>query len=63
MSQGGKSEVTMVQAAGRVLRLYDGKSSAYIHDFRFEGTKYMVKHAAEREEIYERNFQCTVTNI
>lgn len=63
MCQGGKSEITMVQAAGRVLRLFDGKQHAFIHDFRFEGTKYMVKHADEREEIYQRNFQCSVTHV
>jgi superfamily II DNA or RNA helicase len=60
MSQGGKSEITMVQAAGRVLRLYEGKTQAYIHDFRFEGTRYMIKHFEEREEIYNRNFQCPI---
>jgi superfamily II DNA or RNA helicase len=60
MCQGGKSEITMVQAAGRVLRLYEGKTQAFIHDFRFEGSKYMIKHAEEREEIYQRNFQCPV---
>lgn len=60
MCQGGKSEITMVQAAGRVLRLFPGKSKAYIHDFRFEGSKYLIKHADEREEIYIRNFQCQV---
>ena len=63
MCQGGKSEITMVQAAGRVLRLYEGKSMAYIHDFRFEGSRYMIKHAAEREEIYGRNFNCPIHNF
>lgn len=63
MCQGGKSEITMVQAAGRVLRLYEGKTHAYIHDFRFEGTKYMIKHADEREEIYSRNFQCNIYRV
>lgn len=60
MSQGGKSEITMVQAAGRAIRLYEGKSIAYIHDFSFENTHYMQKHADERREIYERNFQCPI---
>lgn len=63
MCQGGKSEITMVQAAGRVLRLYEGKTHAYIHDFRFEGTRYMIKHADEREEIYVRNFQCPIHHL
>lgn len=63
MCQGGKSEITMVQAAGRVLRLYEGKLLATIHDFRFEGSKYMIKHADEREEIYTRNFQCPLIHL
>jgi superfamily II DNA or RNA helicase len=63
MCQGGKSEITMVQAAGRVLRLYEGKSHAYIHDFRFEGSRYMIKHADEREDIYSRNFQCPIDHF
>lgn len=63
MTQGGKSEITMVQAAGRVLRLYPEKTIAFIHDFRFEGTKYMIKHADEREEIYTRNFACPITHL
>ena len=63
MSQGGKSEITMVQAAGRVLRLYEGKTLATIHDFRFEGSRYMIKHAAEREEIYVRNFNCPINYV
>lgn len=63
MCQGGKSEITMVQAAGRVLRLFEGKVKAFIHDFRFEGTRYMIKHADEREEIYQRNFQCQLFHL
>lgn len=63
MCQGGKSEITMVQAAGRVLRLYEGKTQAHIHDYRFEGSRYMIKHADEREEIYARNFQCPVHHL
>lgn len=63
MCQGGKSEITMVQAAGRVLRLYEGKSIATIHDFRFEGSRYMIKHADEREEIYDRNFKCPIHHL
>jgi superfamily II DNA or RNA helicase len=63
MCQGGKSEITMVQAAGRVLRLYEGKTQAFIHDFRFEGSRYMIKHADEREDIYTRNFQCPIYHV
>lgn len=60
MSQGGKSEIVMVQAAGRAVRLYEGKSKAYIHDFRFLGTKYMEKHLVKRKDVYQRNFQCEI---
>jgi superfamily II DNA or RNA helicase len=60
MCQGGKSEITMVQAIGRAIRLFDGKLMAYIHDFRFNGTNYMEKHVDERIEAYLRNFQCKV---
>lgn len=63
MCQGGKSEITIVQAAGRVLRLYPGKTQAFIHDFNFVGTKYMGKHLIERVEIYQRNFQCGVLTL
>lgn len=60
MCQGGKSEVSIVQAIGRAIRLYEGKQTAYVHDFYFEGSRYLSKHAEEREEIYARNFQCKV---
>ncbi len=60
MCQGGKSEISIVQAIGRAIRLFEGKSKSYIHDFRFEGTKYLIKHADERENIYIRNFHCQV---
>jgi superfamily II DNA or RNA helicase len=63
MCNGGKSEITMVQAAGRVLRLYEGKTKAFIHDFRFNGSKYMSKHADEREDIYVKNFKCPIIYI
>lgn len=60
MCQGGKSEVTMVQAIGRAIRLFEGKKLAFIHDFEFINTYYMYKHLEERVEIYQRNFQCPV---
>jgi superfamily II DNA or RNA helicase len=60
MCQGGKSEITMVQAIGRAIRLFDGKLMAFIHDFRFEGTNYMIKHVDDRIDAYLRNFQCKV---
>lgn len=60
MCQGGKSEITMVQAAGRLVRLYPGKKLGYLHDFRFVGTNYMQKHIEDRIDTYVRNFACKV---
>lgn len=56
MCQGGKSEIVVVQAVGRVARLYPGKSNAVVHDFKFSNTKYLEKHYQKRMEIYEKNF-------
>lgn len=63
MCQGGKSEISIVQASGRAVRLFDNKLRAIIHDFRFVGSKYLEKHANEREEIYTRNFQCPIHQL
>lgn len=60
MCQGGKSEIAIVQAIGRAIRLFPGKVKAFIHDFKFEGSKYLEKHSLEREQIYLRNFNCPV---
>jgi hypothetical protein len=57
MCQGGKSEIAIVQATGRLVRLYEGKVIGYLHDFKFINTKYMEKHYAQRVDIYDRNFQ------
>lgn len=57
MAQGGKSEIAMVQAIGRAVRLYPGKELAYVHDFNFKDTKYMSKHARLRKTIYKNNFE------
>src|SRR5690606_32614349 len=43
MLQGGKSEIAITQACGRLVRLYPGKTKGYLHDFRFLNTKYMEK--------------------
>jgi len=60
MANGGKSEIAIVQAIGRAIRLYDGKDMAHVHDFRFNGTKFMAKHCEDRLDIYDRNFKSTV---
>lgn len=63
MCQGGKSEIVIVQAVGRAVRLFEGKKIAKIHDFDFIGTKYMRKHLAQRQNIYKRNFECGINRI
>ncbi len=60
MAQGGKSEIVIVQAVGRAVRLFPGKKLAKIHDFIFAGTKYMGKHFVIRKDIYKRNFECEI---
>lgn len=63
MCQGGKSEIAIVQATGRLARLFDGKSIGYLHDFDFENTKYMKKHLKQRFDIYARNFECPIKYV
>lgn len=63
MAQGGKSEIVMVQAVGRAIRTYPGKSIATVHDFQFKDTKFMEKHLDDRLEIYVRNFDCPVRYV
>lgn len=63
MCQGGKSEIVMVQAVGRAVRLFEGKKLAKVHDFDFRNTKYMGKHMAQRQNVYERNFECEIKRI
>lgn len=55
MCQGGKSEIIIVQALGRVARLFEGKITAYVHDFNFTNTKYLSKHLGIRKNIYKNN--------
>jgi superfamily II DNA or RNA helicase len=57
MCQGGKSEIAIVQALGRAVRLYPGKKIAKVHDFLFLNTKYLSDHLCERLRIYEKNFE------
>lgn len=56
MAQGGKSEIAIVQAVGRLARLFKDKLIGLLHDFRFLETKYMEKHLETRKQIYKRNF-------
>ena len=58
-AQGGKSEISLVQACGRAIRLYPGKKIATVHDFNFTNTNYLQKHYNMRLNIYDRNFEPT----
>ena len=58
-AQGGKSEISLVQAVGRAIRLYPGKAIATVHDFNFANTNYLQKHYKMRLNIYDRNFEPT----
>jgi len=60
MAQGGKSEIAIVQATGRLVRLYEGKLKGILHDFRFVDTKYMEKHLKARKSIYKRVFAAKI---
>ena len=57
MANGGKSEIAIVQAVGRVVRLFPGKEIANVHDFHFTNTNYLTKHFNKRLDIYNRNFE------
>lgn len=57
MVQGGKSEIAIVQAVGRAVRLSPGKLKSFIHDFRFLGTKYLDRHLGQRLDIYKNYFE------
>jgi len=59
MAQGGKSKTNIIQALGRLVRLYPGKVKCTLHDFSFDGTKYLNKHLDMRLEIYKTDFGAT----
>lgn len=63
MARGGKSEIAMVQAIGRAVRLAVGKKKARVHDFHFVDTFYMTKHLKIREEIYRTTFGGDIKSI
>ncbi len=55
--KGGKSEIVLTQALGRAIRKFEGKSIAYVHDFRFTNTNYMEKHLEHRIDAMVKNFR------
>ncbi|MCG3175451.1 MAG: UvrABC system protein B [Candidatus Omnitrophica bacterium] len=63
MCQGGKSEIVVVQALGRVVRKFEGKEMAIVHDFNFVNTNYLSKHFEKRLEIYEKTFKPEIFRV
>lgn len=51
--QGGKSEIQIKQAVGRVTRLAAGKTDCIFVDFDVENVEAMDRHAGARREIYD----------
>lgn len=60
LATGGKSEIKITQAIGRVARLADGKDIGWVHDFLFEGTKFQERHLEERLDIYRNQFAAEI---
>ena len=56
LATGGKSDIAVNQAVGRLIRLYAGKKIGHLHDFHFKDTCYQGKHWELRREIYRINF-------
>lgn len=52
MAGGGKARSQVMQNVGRVLRPYEGKTSALVYDFTDSGSKYLEEHSRLRREIY-----------
>jgi superfamily II DNA or RNA helicase len=60
LATGGKSEIKITQAVGRVARLAEGKDIGWVHDFLFEGTKFQERHLEERLDIYRNQFAAEI---
>ena len=56
LAGGGKSEIKLVQAIGRAVRLYPNKPKSFVYDCNFEGTKYLEKHTGIRQDIFANHF-------
>jgi superfamily II DNA or RNA helicase len=59
LTESYKSEVLIKQSLGRGMRLYEGKEKVnvidFVDDFSWKGSpNYLLKHSAERIEIYKR---------
>ena len=69
MADSYKSEQIVVQAIGRVLRLFDGKKQAIIFDLvdvfdSKEHNNILYKHYQERQKFYKkRDYPLTETKI
>lgn len=63
LATGGKSPIKIIQAIGRAIRLALGKELAWIHDFRFTGTKFLERHLGERLDIYRGQFDGDIFDV
>jgi len=59
---GGKSEIKLVQAIGRCVRLYPDKPESYVYDCNFLTTNFMEKHSEIRKNIFENQFSGKIIN-
>jgi len=58
LAGGGKSAIKVIQRMGRVLRLFEGKGKAVIHDF-IDRSKWLMEHSAQRMLVFQENFKVT----
>ena len=56
LAGGGKSAIKATQRIGRVLRIFEGKENAIVHDFD-DNCKWLSEHTKERREIYLNDFE------
>jgi len=56
LAGGGKSAIKATQRIGRVLRKFEGKEKAIVHDFD-DNCRWLSEHTNERLKIYMRDFE------
>ena len=55
LAAGGQSAVKLVQRVGRILRIYENKQIAIIHDFQ-DSCRWLKKHSKQRRELLSQDF-------
>lgn len=54
LAGGGKAKSAVMQNVGRVLRPFEGKTTAIVYDFTDTGSSYLEEHSKLRQEIYQQ---------